>query len=233
MAIDDVIIIENSSHMHDEILAHRLGLIPLKTDLDTYVLPEKCTCKSELGCIKCRVTLTLDAEAVDAPRIVFSGELVSDNPDVVPLNSEIPIVTLTSGQKVRLEAYARLGRGMEHAKWQPVTACSYKYMPQVIVGGECNGCGECVNICPKRVLMVEGGKLIVTDNLKCTLCRECEKVCPQKPPAVNVNWDKDSFIFYVESSGALPPERIVEEAAKILKEKAEEFVGLLNKIEEG
>jgi len=49
MAIDEVVVIENSSMLHDEILAHRLGLIPLKTDLDSYNLHEECSCKSELG----------------------------------------------------------------------------------------------------------------------------------------------------------------------------------------
>jgi len=48
MAIDEVVIIENSSVLQDEIIAHRLGLIPLKTDLDGYNLPEECSCKSEL-----------------------------------------------------------------------------------------------------------------------------------------------------------------------------------------
>ncbi|HZY46532.1 MAG TPA: DNA-directed RNA polymerase subunit D, partial [Candidatus Bathyarchaeia archaeon] len=51
MAIDDVMILENNSVMYDEILAHRLGLIPVTTDT-SYNLPEECTCKSELGCEK-------------------------------------------------------------------------------------------------------------------------------------------------------------------------------------
>src|SRR6266567_3426316 len=61
MAIEDVMILENSSVMYDEILAHRLGLIPITTD-QSYNLPEECTCKSELGCEKCRASLSLEGE---------------------------------------------------------------------------------------------------------------------------------------------------------------------------
>ena len=60
MAIDEVVMIENSSILQDEIIAHRLGLTPLKTDLDGYNLPEECSCESEFGCNLCRVTLTID-----------------------------------------------------------------------------------------------------------------------------------------------------------------------------
>ena len=58
MAVDEVVMLENSSILQDEIITHRLGLIPLKTDLDSYNLPEECPCKSEFGCNLCRVTLT-------------------------------------------------------------------------------------------------------------------------------------------------------------------------------
>ena len=61
MAIEDVIMLENTSVLYDEVIAHRLGLIPLKTDLEAYVLPEDCDCKSELGCSKCRASFTLDS----------------------------------------------------------------------------------------------------------------------------------------------------------------------------
>lgn len=122
MAIDDVVILENSSVMFDELVAHRLGLIPLKTDLSRYNLPEDCDCKSPLGCPKCRVLLVLDAEAGERIRTVNSGDLVAEDPETKPIADNIPIVKLAPGQKIKLEAYARLGRGSEHAKWQPTSA---------------------------------------------------------------------------------------------------------------
>ncbi|MHB1868699.1 MAG: DNA-directed RNA polymerase subunit D [Nitrososphaerales archaeon] len=122
MAIDDVVILENSSVMFDELVAHRLGLIPLKTDLNRYNLPEDCDCKTPLGCQKCRVLLVLDAEASDKVRAVNSSDLVSEDPDTKPIADTIPIVKLAPGQKIKLEAYARLGKGSEHAKWQPTSA---------------------------------------------------------------------------------------------------------------
>jgi len=122
MAIDEVVILENSSAMYDELIAHRLGLIPLKTDLTRFVLPDQCDCRSTLGCSKCRVLLVLDAEAVDRPRTVYSGDMVSEDAVVKPISLNIPIVKLAPGQKIKLEAYAKLGRGKEHAKWQPTTA---------------------------------------------------------------------------------------------------------------
>ena len=122
MAIDDVVILENSSVMFDELVAHRLGLIPLRTDLNRYNLPEECDCKNPLGCQKCRVLLVLDAEATDKVRTVNSSDLVSEDPETKPISDDIPIVKLAPGQKIKLEAYARLGKGSEHAKWQPTSA---------------------------------------------------------------------------------------------------------------
>jgi DNA-directed RNA polymerase subunit D len=227
MAIDEVVIIENSSMLHDEILAHRLGLIPLKTDLDSYNLPEECSCKSELGCNLCRASLTIDVEAKDNIRTVYSGDLTAENPNIRPVSEKIPIVKLAPNQRLRLEAYARLGKGQKHAKWQPVSVCAYKHFPRVKLNEkECDSCGKCVDICPKRVLSISEGekKLELRNVVDCTVCHDCVDVCPKTPPAVEVAWDKDVFVFDLESTGALPVDRIVTEAIKILDGKFESFL---------
>jgi len=227
MAIDEVVVIENSSMLHDEILAHRLGLIPLVTDLDSYNLPEECSCNSEMGCNLCRVSLTLDVEAAESVKTVYSGDLVSENPNIRPVSERIPIVKLAPDQRLKIEAYARLGKGEKHAKWQPVSVCTYRHFPKVKINEkECDSCGKCVDICPKRVLSIsEGGKKLEPSNvIECTVCKDCVDVCPKSPPAVEVAWDKDVFVIDVESSGALPVDRIVLEAVKILDRKFESFL---------
>jgi DNA-directed RNA polymerase subunit D len=223
MAIDEVVMIENSSILQDEIIAHRLGLTPLKTDLDSYTLPEDCECQSEFGCNLCRVTLTMDADSTEGTRTVYSGELVSENPEIVPVSDRVPIIKLAKGQKLKLEAYAKLGKGQNHAKWQPVSVCAYKYYPKLAFTKECTNCGKCVDICPKRVLAMKDNKVEVKDLLACNLCMDCVGVCPQKPSAITVEWEKNAFIMNIESNGGLPPERILLEATKILDNQLKEF----------
>ena len=43
-AIDDVVIIENSSVLADEGVAHRLAMIPIRTDLTRFVEASNCDC---------------------------------------------------------------------------------------------------------------------------------------------------------------------------------------------
>jgi DNA-directed RNA polymerase subunit D len=116
-AIDTVDIIENSSVLPDEGLAHRLGLIPIKTDLTRFNEPSKCDCQSESGCSNCRVMLVLDSGDSDVTRTILSNELSSEDDSIKPTSDKISIVQLTQGQRIKVECYARLGRGTEHAKW--------------------------------------------------------------------------------------------------------------------
>lgn len=225
MAIEEVFIAENTSILFDEIIAHRLGLIPLKTDLDSYVLREECTCQGA-GCSRCQVSFYLDRTAENDVETILSGDLKSDDSNTIPVSPDIPITKMTRGQKLSLEAYARLGIGKEHAKWEPVSACFYKYMPVVEVDRrKCNLCENCISVCPKNIFKKEKDKIILQNVEDCILCHECVKKCD--PEAITISYDKNKLLYTVESTGVLPPERILEEALKILDKKASD---LLNQI---
>jgi len=228
MAIDEVVIIENSSILHDKILSLRLGLIPIKTDLDSYNLPEECSCKSEFGCNLCRAVLTLDAQALDDVKTIYSGDLISEDPHIAAVSDKIPIVKLAPGQKVKIEAYARLGKGKVHAKWQPVSQCIYRYMPKIKIDiARCDVCRNCIEICPQKILTKERNKIKIQNLMECTLCEDCVKVCSKDPSAIEISRDGDSFIFELESTGVLPIEQIVSEAFKIVNKKFSDFLNLL------
>ena len=106
-AIDTVDILENSSILADEGIAHRLGLIPLKTELSAI----------ETSGDSDRIMLTLDSGDSIETRTIFSGEIESQDDTIKPISEKIPIVTLAPNQRIKFEAHARLGRGTEHAKW--------------------------------------------------------------------------------------------------------------------
>ena len=106
-AIDTIDVISNTSVLADEGVAHRLGLIPLKTEISAIQENNESD----------KIMLTLDVNAESDSITVFSSELKSQDDIVHPGSDNIPIVTLAPNQKLKIEAYARLGRGIEHAKW--------------------------------------------------------------------------------------------------------------------
>ena len=128
MAVEEVLIIENSSAMPNEILAHRISLIPFKSDIDNYNLPEECGCGSKLGCEKCVVRYVLRVEAGDDTITVYSRDMVPEDPNtkVAPVSGDFPIVMLAPNQRVELELYIRVGKGRKHAKWQSGVATLYE-----------------------------------------------------------------------------------------------------------
>ena len=103
--------------------------------------------------------------------------------------------------------------------------CAYKYYPKIDIESEkCTDCGKCVDICPRKVLVIKENKVKIRDLLACNLCVDCVGVCPKKPSAIKVEWEKNAFIMNIESTGALPSERIIQEAAKILDNQLKEFM---------
>jgi DNA-directed RNA polymerase subunit D len=221
-AIDQVLIVNNTSSMYDEMLAHRLGLIPLTTPLDLFPKIEEC----ETGMVdpaECTVRLTLQITADDA-RTVYSGDLASDHPDVKPVYSDIPIVKLVKGQSISLEAYARLGRAKEHAKWQAGLA-SYHYFPKLTVKGEDPQClARCKSICPDAF----GDSLNEFDPYRCSFgkLKTCENLCNG---LLTVDWDRFKYIMNIESYGNMSVDKMLSEAFRIFKVKLNTFIEALER----
>jgi len=215
MTIEDIFYFDNSSLVPDEILANRIGFTPLKTDLDSYVLPEDSDCNAELGCPKCRAVLTMDVEATENSVTVYSGDLTPDDPNTAPVSDKIVLAKLADGQAIRFEAYAQLGQGRVHSKWSPVSMCVYQNVSMVPITDKTKA-EECVIDC-KDAAVIEKDYLKIIDIQKFESCKRCRELAPRE--IIMENLRSDEFLFTVESTGALTPKRIVTEAVKILKQK--------------
>jgi DNA-directed RNA polymerase subunit D len=232
LAIEDIRIYDNTSVLFDEMLSHRLGLIPLRTDLSTHVPRDRCTCQGA-GCPACTATYTL---SVEGPRMVYSRDLIPQDSAAGPVDENIPIVKLTEDQKVVVEAKASLSTGKEHAKWQATTACGYKNYPVIAIDEHCDGCGMCVEECPRGVLGTEAGKAVVLEGKleDCSLCRLCERACLSASiggeTSIRVNPDRTRFIFTVEGDGSLPVLTVLSTAVGNLKKKATDLETVLSDV---
>jgi len=222
MTIEDVEFRKNNSILYDEIIAHRLGLIPLKTDLKSYNLPENCKCEGK-GCARCQLKLTLK---VPSSGTVYASELKSKDPAVKPVYPKIPIVKLLKNQSLELEATAVLGKGKLHSKWSPCLAY-YKYKPIIEIGNVKNP-EEIVEATHGNIFEIKNGKLeVIKDNLfKYDLAGVVEDASKGE---VKVKHDND-FIFYIESWGQLNCKEILNQAIDIFNKTFDEFNEKIKKV---
>ncbi|OYT51937.1 MAG: DNA-directed RNA polymerase subunit D [Desulfurococcales archaeon ex4484_204] len=229
MAVDYVVVRTNTSILHDEIVAHRLAMIPLKSEeaIRKYRPPEDCKDKDALYREGCYATLYLEYETGDNEvKTLYSEDLKPlDDPDVKPVSGKIPIVMLGPNQRIALEAKARLGRGREHIKWAPATVSILTYVPKINVDmSKCVNCGVCTTYCPTGALSVSEGKLVVEED-RCNLCRQCIRVCEYD--AIRLSWYEDMYYLIVESDGSMSPETIVMEAIKEIIKKLDKLAETL------
>jgi DNA-directed RNA polymerase subunit D len=96
--------LQNNSIVYDEMLALRLGMIPIKVDPDEYWKKPKF-----------KVAFVLKGEGSGT---LYSRDLQPMDPSMVPAHPDIPIAKMVEGQRIELEAWATVGTGKEHAKWQ-------------------------------------------------------------------------------------------------------------------
>lgn len=208
---------ESISPLFDEVIAHRLSLVPIPTDLEQFNLKEKCACGGE-GCPSCTIMYSLNKKG---PCTVYSG-------DLEPLGNEqyrvkddlIPIVKLADDQALLVYATAELGTGRQHAKWQATVGAGYRYFANIeIDSGKCDvGC-SCVEICPKGVLAKDGRKVVVKHPEKCNLCNSCVEMCETE--AITVTGDPTKILFRFETDGSVSAKDILLNGLKILEERFE------------
>ena len=214
LAVDEVEIHKNDSVLYDEVLALRLGLIPLETPKGM-IEKEKCTCKGK-GCSKCSVQLKIQAKG---PCTVFSKDLKGKVKVVYP---EMPIVILRGGQELELIAKGNLGRGVEHTKFSPGLVY-YRNVAEIEIDKNCDKCEKCVDACPQGVLKLEKEKIGVVDKYKCDLCEACVEVCKKYGKnAIKIVPGKE-LIFFIESWGQISAKEILEKAVKALKENLKQI----------
>jgi DNA-directed RNA polymerase II subunit RPB3 len=159
LSIDLVEIENNTSVLHDEFIAHRLGLIPIVTPdfrdnniryMDDMRFSRECDC--DISCEHCSVEFELDVTCRDRETLEVTSkdlkvckEKSTTHPEVhalygPKLNDEydeegdgILIVKLSRNQQIKLRAIAKKGVGKEHAKWSPVATVTYSIVPEILL----------------------------------------------------------------------------------------------------
>lgn len=214
LAIDTVDFYINDSPAYDEVIAHRLAMIPLVFDRKAYVMREDCKCEGK-GCSNCQVVLVIDKKG---PAIVYTKDMRSADPAVKPLYPNMPIVELFAGQRLKLEATAVLGLGKEHAKWQAARA-GYQYWPGAVLKGKIANPAAVVRACPRQALRINAKVSVSAD---CDLCGECAKTA--RPAGVlKIVGDRTKFIFNIETISGLSVEQVWLSAIDALKKMVKEF----------
>ena len=222
IAIEDVEFRYNDSVLYDEMIALRLGLLPLTTDLKTYNFPADCKCKGK-GCARCSVTLSLKEKG---PKTVYASDLKSKDPKIKPVFPETPIVKLLKGQKLEIIATAILGKGKHHIKWGAGTAF-YQYKPIIELKNCTNE--KVAEVCPKNIFKFKNNKIEINKDklLDCHLCEACIDEC--KDGSVKVKGDKNNLLFNVESWGQLSIKEVLTKASEIIDAKLNELNDKLKK----
>ena len=132
-------ILESVNVLPDEMLTHRLAMIPVPTfpeeKLEFFETCPVCIdlVETEKGCPQCQVLYSLNVQGPSADSeeefvTVYAGDLTTISDPMFDIREEhrrIPITILSKGQYLELYAFATLGRGANHQKWSPVSGVGF------------------------------------------------------------------------------------------------------------
>ncbi|SMN18164.1 similar to Saccharomyces cerevisiae YPR110C RPC40 RNA polymerase subunit AC40, common to RNA polymerase I and III [Maudiozyma saulgeensis] len=248
VAAEYVYFMNNTSVIQDEVLAHRIGLVPLRVDPDMLTWVDKSLSDEEKFTDENTIVLSLNVKCTrnpDAPKDCTDPKILYKNAHVyardlkfepqgkqketfasrpvLACDPDILLAKLRPGQEISLRAHCILGIGGDHAKFSPVSTASYRLLPQInitepITGDSARRFQECF---PKGVIGINSkGEAFVEDARKDTVSREVLRH-EEFEGKVKLGRVRDHFIFNVESTGAMTPEEIFFKSVRILKNKAE------------
>lgn len=207
---------ESVAPLFDEMIAHRLGLVPIPTDLALYNRREDCpTCHGE-GCPSCTIIYSLNKRG---PGLVTSADMepIGDT-KLRPKDQSIPIVQLADGQAILIYATAQLGTGKDHAKWQPTHGVGYAYLPTLKAGSKTiDTLDPAVPFCSAHMLttsLEEETVELPDDCGTCAKFREAYKV-----ESVKVASDPTKFVLQFETDGSIPAKDVLLKGLDILAER--------------
>lgn len=222
LAIEDVEFRKNTSALYDEIIAHRLGMLSIKTDTKTYNLPATCKCKGA-GCAQCQVKMTLKAEG---PKTVYAEELKSKDPKATPVHGKTPIVKLLEGQTLELEATAIMGQGKEHAKWNAALAY-YKEVPHLKIKNQPSNAKELAGKY-QEITEFKSNKLSIKDK-ELPYYDLHEALIAEAEGSITVDY-KDDYYLFIESWEQLSPKDVVNEALRLMDDQLDEVKALVKEV---
>ncbi|XP_006455111.1 hypothetical protein AGABI2DRAFT_209410 [Agaricus bisporus var. bisporus H97] len=246
ICIELVYIWNNTSVIADEVLSHRLGLVPLNvdpalmqfkanldsaTDHNTIVFELDITCTRNPGAPK----VSENPDELYINHEVLSGHLrwkpAGDQltvfeglPAPGPMNPNIVLAKLRPGQSVRMELHAIKGVGKDHAKFSPVATASYRLLPHIkikkpIPPSLSEKFQKCFSPGVVKIDSRTGSASVDENNVrKDSVSREVLRH-PEFVDSVELSRVRDYFLFNVESEGAYTPERLLPEALKVMREK--------------
>lgn len=219
MAVSEVEFKQNTSSLYDEIVAHRIGLLSIKTDLKSYNVPVPGAEESPATHLK----LKLKESGL---KMVYASNLKSSDPKVVPVFPETPIVKLLEGQELELVATANLGFGRDHSKWN-TGMVSYYFKPKITVNNKSSKLKQFIDKYPPQIKKKDS--IDVSKINTPELIDACKGVCEE---VVKIEYDQPhtEFVFTIESYGQLTPDQIVTEGLKRYDQQLDEFNKLLKQI---
>uniref|UniRef100_A0A0B7A266 DNA-directed RNA polymerases I and III subunit RPAC1 n=1 Tax=Arion vulgaris TaxID=1028688 RepID=A0A0B7A266_9EUPU len=256
VAIETVHIWNNTSIIQDEVLAHRLGLIPIKVDPRLFEYKQKDSVeptsedtiqfKVKVKCTKNNITTDVTDPDVlyknhkvytkDMEWVPLPGQDHLKCKNIRPVHEDILIASMRQGHELDLELFCVKGIGKDHAKFSPVATASYRLLPELRLLREFHGeQAEKLQKCfsPGVIELTEapdGTKVAKVMNARMDTCSRNVFRHDDLKDGVSLSRVRDHFIFSVESTGILPPDVLVSEAIKILMGKCQKFLQELDDV---